>query len=183
MSKIFRKKVNTDFSGNILSASMEQLTDNENGTIEEAYLTAVSRCEACGRPLEKMNEIRGRCIICGRFCCSLCVGFCSICNRGPICGSCRKGFAEKGLSVCSNCLPALKERLAHQDRLLQEKTTFEQVIAVCNAQLKLIQLLQHNKGKISKTLTRIAQLRVARKIARLEQQLKRENGHGRKLLP
>ena len=183
MSKIFRRKINADFFGNIFFASMEQLKDNENGTIEETYLTAISRCEACNRPLEKTSEIRGRCIICGRFCCSLCVGFCSICNRGPICGSCRKGFAEKGLSVCSSCLPALKERLAHQDRLLEEKANFERTLAVYNAQIKLAQVLQQNKGKISNTLARIAQLRVARKIARLEQQLQGENGRGRKLLP
>ncbi len=183
MSKISRRKINTDFFGNIFSASIEQLTDNENGTIEETYLTAVNRCDACGRPLEKMNEIRGQCIICERFCCSWCVGFCSICNRGPICGSCRKGLAEKGLSVCTNCLPTLKERLAYHDRLLEEKANFERTLAVYNAQIRLAQVLQQNKGEISNTLARIAQLRVARKIARLEKQLKGKNSRGRKLLP
>ena len=142
MAIIIRTTINADFDGNILSANQEQLKDDEAGTIEETYLTALSRCQACGKPLEKVNEIRGRCINCGRFCCYICVGFCSICNRGPICGSCRDGFPEKGLSVCSNCLPALKKRLVHQDQLLEKKAAFERTIAVYNAQIKLVQLFQ-----------------------------------------
>lgn len=181
MSKIFRRKINADSFGNIFSASMEQLTDDENGTIEETYLTAVSRCEACGRPIEKTSEIRV-CISCGASCCT-CGEFCTICGRGPFCGHCKTGFPEKGLRVCPNCLPSLQERLAHQDQLLEEKANFERTLAVYHAQIKLAQVLQQNKGKISNTLARIAQLRVARKIARLEQQVERENNRGRKLLP
>ncbi len=178
MSKISRRKINTDFFGNIFSVNLEQLKDNEDGTVEETHVSAIGRCHACGRPLEKTSEIRGRCIVCRQFCCSLCVGECSICKRGPICGSCREGFAERGLSVCSNCLPVLKERLAHQDRLLEGKANFERTLAGYNAQIKLAQLLQQNKGKISNTLARIAQYRVARKIARLERQFEKENNRG-----
>jgi len=76
--KILRRIFNTDFNGNVISSKLEELNDNENGDVEELHLTSVSRCEACGRPLEKMNEIRGSCIICGRSCCSICEGFCSV---------------------------------------------------------------------------------------------------------
>lgn len=183
MRKIVRKILNTDFSGNVLSARAEQLTDDEAGTIEETCVTAVSRCEACGRPLEKTNEIRGVCISCGASCCSGCEGFCAICGRGPFCGHCKTGFAAKGLSVCLNCLPALRERLAHQDQFFEEKAAFERTIALCTAQLRLIHLLQYNRGRVSRTLVRVAQLRIARKLARLERQLKQENNHGKRFLP
>lgn len=181
--KIFKRIFNTDFNGNIISSRLEELNDHENGEVEELHLTEVSRCQACGRPLEKMNEVRGTCIICGSSCCSVCEGFCSVCRCGPICGSCRIGFPEKGLSVCSSCLPALQRRLEYQDRLLEQKADFEQKIAVCNAYIKLTQFLQHNRGKVSRVVTRLAQIRVARKIARLERQLKQENNRGRQLLP
>jgi hypothetical protein len=179
--KILKRIFNTDFNGNVISSRLEELNDNENGDVEELHLTSVSRCEACGRPLEKMNEIRGSCIICGRSCCSICEGFCAVCRRGPICGHCRTGFPEKGLSVCSNCLPTLQRRQAYQDRLLEEKVGFEQRIALCNAKLKFIQLLQHNKGRVSRALTRVAQIHIARKIARLERQLRQEDNRGRRL--
>jgi len=78
MRKIHRRMFNTDLNGNVISAKAEQLTDDEAGTIEELHIAAASRCEACGRPLEKMNEIRGSCIICGRSCCSICEGFCAV---------------------------------------------------------------------------------------------------------
>ena len=183
MKKILRKILNTDLTGNILSARAEQLIDDETGTIEETHVLAVSRCEGCGRPLEKMNEIRGVCIRCGVSCCSICEGFCAICGRGPFCGRCKTGFAAKGISVCPNCLPALRERLAQQDQFLEEKAAFERTIALCTTQLRLIHLLQYNRGRVSKTLVRIAQLRIARKLARLERQLKQENNDGKRFLP
>jgi len=44
---------------------------------------------------------------------------------------------------------ALTERLAHQDRLLEEKAAFEWTIALCTAQRRLTNLLQYNTGGIS----------------------------------
>ena len=128
MRRIRRKTLVTDFLGNVISARATEIEDHEDGTIDETCLTAHSRCHACGRPLEKMGEIRGACISCGRSCCSLCVGSCAVCGSGPICGHCRTGFPERGLSVCWNCLPALKQRLVYQDQLAQNKMAFEKDI-------------------------------------------------------
>jgi len=183
MQKILRKIVDSDFAGNVLTAKTEVLTDNEAGTVEESSVTALSRCQACDRPVEKIEQMRGTCIRCGLSCCSICGGFCAVCGAGPFCGRCKTGWAGTGLSVCSDCQSALNERQAHQDKLIERKMAFEQMVAICNAQLKLIQLVQQNRGAVSKTLGRIGQLRVARKIAHLERQLKKENGHGRRLLP
>lgn len=183
MQKILRKTLDVDFAGNILSAKTEELTDNEVGAVEETCVTAINRCQACNRPVEKIEQMRGTCIICGLSCCSICGGYCAVCHAGPFCGRCKTGWAGTGLSVCSDCQSALEERQAHQDELVQRKMAFEQMVAVCNAQLKLIQLVQQNRGDVSRTLGRIGQLRVARKIARLERQLKQENGYGKRLLP
>jgi len=183
MQKIRRKMLDVDFAGNILSAKAEELTDDEAGTIEETTVTARRRCQACHRPIEKIEQMRGTCITCGLACCSLCSGYCAVCGAGPFCGRCKKGWAGTGLSVCSDCQSALKERQAQQDALVQRKVAFEQMVAVCNAQLRLLQLIHQNKGDVSRTLGRIGQLRVARKIARLERQLKQENGHDKHVLP
>ncbi len=182
MSKIIRRILSKDFDGNIFSSRIERLVDDGAGTIEENYETSVTRCEACGRPVEKADEIRGHCILCGKSSCSLCAGTCSICGRGPFCGRCRTGFPEKNQSVCANCLLVLRERLAYQDALLERKATFERTLAVYEAQMKLVQLLQHNKGGISQAVVRLAQMRVTRRIVRLEKELQRENDRGRPLL-
>lgn len=183
MRRIRRKTLMADFFGNVISAKAEELVDHEDGTIEETSLTTHSRCEACGRPLEKMSETRGSCILCGRACCALCAGSCAVCGSGPFCGRCRTGFAERGLSVCSYCLPALKQRLAYQDQLIEEKIAFEKNIALCTAQLRFAQILQHHKGRFMRTLARFAEFKVSRKIASLERELNKENGHGRLRLP
>ena len=187
MKRINRKKIYTDFSGNPLYASEEVLKDHETGFIEETYHTAIGRCEACDRPVEKINDICGRCIQCKMLTCSFCAGtdsgFCSICKKGPICASCRQGFPAKGLHVCDDCMPVLQERLDLQDQLLIEKIAFERAATLCNLKIKLTQLLQQSQGNKSSVLAKIAQLSTAKKIARLERQMKRRDKHGQKLLP
>jgi hypothetical protein len=67
--------------------------------------------------------------------------------------------------------------------MLEKKATFERTLALYQSQLRLVQLLQQNKGRVSDTMVRLAQLRVARKIARLEKKLKRDSEGGKQLLP
>jgi hypothetical protein len=183
MSKIFRRILNKDSDGDTLSRRTEKLIDDGAGTIKETYETSVTRCPACRRPLEKVSEMRGRCVVCSRYCCSLCAGSCSACGRGPLCGRCRTGFPEKNLSVCADCLHVLRRRLEHQDRLLTKKVAFEQTLALYQTQLRFLQLLQQDKGRISETIAGLARLRVARKIARLEKKLQQEHDDGKPLLP
>ena len=178
MRKIIRKILHTDLLGEVLSSRTEQLTDDEAGTIEESHVTAVSRCEACRRPLEKIGDSRGACVLCGRTGCSTCLGRCAVCQR-LICGQCGTGFAEKNLSVCPDCLPLLRNRQAYQDRLQEDKIAFERQMALLNTKLKLIQLWQQEGGSITELVSRIAEIRVTRKIARLEQQVKGRKNHGR----
>jgi len=183
MSKIIRRIISRDFQGKVFSSRTEQLIDNHEGTIEERYETSISRCQACGRLIEKAADSRGHCIRCGLTSCTVCSGFCSICGRGPLCGRCRTGFPEKSLSVCSECLIVLRQRLDHQDRLLQKKVAFEQTLALYQAQLRFLQLLQQDKGGVAETIAGLARMRIARKIARLEKKLQQEQDHGRPLLP
>jgi hypothetical protein len=48
------------------------------------------------------------------------------------------GFAEKGLSVCDVCLRLLDERLAHQDRLVEDKVAFGRLMTVYGALVKVL---------------------------------------------
>ena len=87
------------------------------------------------------------------------------------------------MNACKNCLPALQQRLLYQDRLIEQKMAIEHDLAVCNARLKLAQILQQNKGKVSTVISKLAQISAARRIAHLERQLKQGNNDGQRLLP
>jgi hypothetical protein len=182
MKKILRKILNIDLSGELLSARIENLQDNEDGTIEETNVAAIGRCQACDRPIENINDIRGTCFYCGRSCCATCHGSCAICGR-TICQSCRSGFSEKNLSVCLDCGDSLEKRLAYQDKLQQEKNDFERTLQICNTQMKFIELLRQNAGKTPTLLARIAEIQIAHKLTKLERKTEEEKNNGRRLLP
>lgn len=183
--KIRRTTIQYDALGRILSEHVEQLTEDENQNVEETHATSVLTCEACGRPVEKFQDIRGRCVECGRQCCITCEGAgCAICSR-PLCGNdnCRRGFAEKGLSVCRNCLPELEVRLARQDHMIDEKVKFERLMSVYGALMKLTQQGSHSSESLSDVLAHIAQIRLSRKLSQLAQEITRDQDHDRRLLP
>lgn len=182
MKRILRRIVNLDLLGRLLSETVEQVTDDEEGTIEELHAAAYCTCQACGRPLEKIEDMRGTCVECGQACCSQCVGHCAIC-RSPLCSHCREGFPERGLSVCGHCREGLEKRLARQDRFQEDEIAFKRQMEVYNAQMKLIQLGLHDKGSLSELIARVAQFRLTRKLHRIEKQLSEGKNHGHKLLP
>jgi hypothetical protein len=182
VKKILRKILNLDLSGDLLSARLEHLQDNEDGTVEETNVTAIGRCQVCNRPIENISDIRGICFYCGRSCCVTCYGACAICKR-TICENCRVGFFQSNLSVCLDCRDSLKRRLAYQDKLLQEKTDFERTLQTCNIQIKFIELLQQNTGNTSTFLAQLAEIHVAHKLAKLERRIKEEKNNGKRLLP
>jgi hypothetical protein len=172
MSKIRRRYVNTDLLGRILSMRQEDLTDNGEG-IEETYVTAVGRCEACDRPLKDADEIRSRCVHCGLATCSRCEGRCAVCQT-PCCGHCRAGFAEKPLSVCIRCLGQLESRLKRQDSLVgdkleseREKVEFDRAMAVIGLRLKLLDMLQHGSAAPS-WMVHLGQMLLVQKVKQLE---------------
>jgi len=180
--RIRRRKYSVDFLGRVLSEHVEELTEDRLGNIEEVHAAAVYPCEACGRPVEKVVDVRGRCVECGRLCCVTCAGACSVCHR-PLCGDCRFGFAEKGVSVCAECLVRLERRLARQDRLLKEKVAFDRAMAAYGQLMRLLPPGAVERGSISEVLAHIAQARLARRLSRTAGRIEKEEDDGCRLLP
>lgn len=182
MKRVLRRILKIGFGGRVHSAHVEQLIDREDGTIEELHASSVVECQACSRPLEKLGDIRSVCVACGRPTCLTCESFCAVCHRS-LCGNCRIGFPEKALSVCDECLEGVENRLAQQDKLLQDKLTFERLMALGAAEMKLIQLCMYDRGSISELIAAFSELRLARKLARLERKLTEELDNDHRRLP
>jgi len=180
--RIRRRIVNADLEGRVLSERVEEVADDGQGNVEESQATAFHNCPACSRPVEKVQDVRGRCVRCGQQTCATCEGFCAICHR-PLCRNCRLGFAEKGLSVCDVCLRLLSERLAQQDRLVEEKTAFERLMVVSGAMLKVLPPPPYENGSIMGVVAQIVQLRLAGKLSRVAKQLTEGPDRGPRLLP
>jgi hypothetical protein len=182
MRRILRRILNVDHLGRLLSSRTEEVTDDEQGTIQEVSTNDLYVCQACRRPLEKLEEIRGVCVVCRRQCCVTCAGACGVCGK-TMCSDCMGGFAEKPMSVCDDCLAALEQRLAHHDRTQEEKAAFERLMAVYGAEMKLVEQLTRDKGSILEFIGQIAQLRLARKLSHLERRIAQGDRHGHRLLP
>jgi len=180
--RIRRRIINTDLEGRVLSERTEEVADDGRGNVEESQATAFHNCPACSRPIEKVQDVRGRCVQCGQQCCATCEGFCAICHR-PLCRNCRLGFAEKGLSVCDACLRLLDERLAHQDRLVEDKVAFERLMTTYGALVKVLPPPPCENGSIIGVVAQIVQWRVAGKLSRMAKQLTEGSDRGRRLLP
>ena len=180
--KILRKLISTDLQGRVLSEHTEQLQEDADGNVMEIQSTAAQACPACGRIIAKGQDLR-RCIECARDCCEVCATVCSSCKRGPICGNCSLGFAEKQIPLCHRCLAQLQMRLERQDRLVDEKIEFERLMNVYGAIGRLIQSVAHERGSISEAMLDLASLRLARKLSSLAERIPKEQNDGKKYLP
>ena len=176
MRNIFRRKMNVDLQGRLWAETQQRLSDDENGAIEELEVEAVHSCEACGRPIPRIEDIRGVCVSCGRACCSTCESRCEVC-RATLCPHCRAGFPGKAASVCATCRGGLEARQAREDWLLEDKLAFERLMAVYGAQMRLIQLGMHDQDSMAGAIARIFQMRLSRKLSQIEQQLSGEHHH------
>jgi hypothetical protein len=177
--RIRRRIFNYDLGGRVLSERVEELRDDGQGNVEELHATAVCICTACGRPVEKVQDLRGRCVQCNIECCSVCLGQCAVCQR-PLCGRCRLGFsAEENLCVCDRCLRALEQRLAQQD----QKVTFERQMVLYEALARLFPPGAQEKGSVMHLASEIVQLGLARRFSRMAKQLTEGPDRDRRLLP
>jgi len=180
--KIHRRILNVDALGRILAERVEDLADDGQGNVAEEQSTTFYVCEACNRPVDKVQDLRSRCVRCGRQCCATCESSCVICRR-PYCGACRTGFAKGGLSVCEACLADLQQRLEHEDQLAEEKAAFERKMAIYGALLKVFPPGTSSSGPLSDLAGQVMQIIVARKLSSLERRLTERNDRGRRLLP
>jgi len=176
MRTIFRRKINIDLQGRPLGGSEERLSDDENGAIEQLEMEAVYPCEACGRPIPKIEDIRGVCVSCGRATCSTCEDRCDVC-RATLCPHCREGFPGRAASTCPTCRQGLEACQAREDQLLEDKLAFERLMAVYGAQMRLIQVGMHDQDSMGGAIARLLQMRISRKLSQIEQQLSGEHRH------
>jgi len=166
MRRIIKRLLKQDARGNTYVENVQELIDDEHGTISETDVSTYGVCEACSRPVENHNDVRA-CDRCGRICCDRCAVPCAVCARG-LCARCRRGFGEKQLTVCPECLTVLNERLEYQDQLLREKAAFERRIAVQREILRLLQCGMFHAYQPPGLLQDLAELVMIRKLKRLE---------------
>jgi hypothetical protein len=166
MRRIVKRLFKRDTTGKVHVESIQELVDNEHGTISETTLTTLTTCATCSRPVEKLTEIRG-CDRCGASCCDRCAIPCAVCSR-HLCPQCRRGFGEKQLAACPECLSVLNERLERYDRLLEEKAAFERLLAVYREQVRIVQHGMFHNYPCGDLLEQLAELHLMKKLKSLE---------------
>jgi len=175
MRRIVKRLFKQDNTGKVHMESVQELVDDERGTVSEMTATTFAVCQTCSRPVEKLGELRG-CDRCGASCCDRCATACAICSR-HLCPQCRRGFGEKQLTACPECLSILNERLELQDRLLQEKTAFERLVAVYREQVRIVQSGMFHNYPCGDLLEHLAELRLMQKLSKLERAI---TDHGKR---
>lgn len=166
MRRIAKRIFKRDSLGNIHLESRQELLDDEQGTITETTSTTFTVCPTCSRPVEQLGELTG-CDRCGTHCCDRCTTSCAVCCC-HLCPQCRRGFGEKHLAVCPECLSALNERLERHDRLLQEKVAFERLLAVYREQIRIVQHGMFHAYPCGQLLEQLAESWLMRRLNRLE---------------
>lgn len=145
MRRIFRRDVTANANGQPLISRSERLTDDGRGQTHVVRQRQAIRCSGCGRLVEELSELRGRCQHCGRYgTCSHCAAACQVCGR-LLCGHCRRGFAGSGirLTVCPTCQLRLWQRQRFEDRVRLSELAFRRQVAHENQWARLQALRLH----------------------------------------
>ena len=169
MRRIIKRLLKRDSQGNLHLHSVQELIDDEAGTIAETTATTFKTCGSCARPVENLAELRG-CDRCGALCCDRCAVACAVCSR-HLCPACRRGFAEKHLTVCAECLSLLNERQERQDRLLEEKAAFERLLTVYQEQARIMQYGMFHTYPSGDLLVQLAEVGLVTRLKRLERMI------------
>lgn len=169
MRTISKRKINVDLQGRLWSDTQQRLSDDENGNVEELEMQAVAFCQACERPIARVEDIRGVCVSCGRTTCSTCEDRCDVC-RAALCPHCRQGFPGGG-SVCDSCRRTSEARQVRKDQLLEDQLAFDRLMAVYGAQARLIHAGMHDQDSMTGSIARLLQMRISRKLSQIEQKI------------
>lgn len=158
MRRIFRRHVTRDNGGRPLASRSERLHDDGNGRTHVLHQRQAIHCSGCSRPLEDLNELRGRCQHCSRRgACSHCGTQCQVCAR-LLCGRCRRGFTgDRPLTVCPTCQANLWQRQRFEDRVRLSEQAFRRQVAA-HSQWAHLQSLKLNAAKLAMS-TQMAALR------------------------
>ena len=118
MRHIHRRTLTRDRHGRTLDTSVERLSDDGRGRLNLSVQRTAIWCTGCHRPVQDLNELRGRCDSCrARGICARCESRCQACARN-LCGRCRRGFAgHSTMTVCPICLVRLQRRQLYIDQL------------------------------------------------------------------
>lgn len=71
MKKILKTFLKINDTGSKLYEGVEELIDDENGTITNAKTETLATCRSCGRTIEQ-NQARSNCPVCKGRCCDFC---------------------------------------------------------------------------------------------------------------
>ena len=73
MKRILKAFLKVKSTGERLHEGLEELVDDESGTITYLKKETLPTCESCGQPVEQ-SRIRTNCPVCGGRCCDFCHG-------------------------------------------------------------------------------------------------------------
>jgi len=170
MNRILKRLFVTDSLGKVHHQSIEELADDQDGTITETTAEIHTACETCSHPVEKTEHLTV-CQVWGRRCCHRCLdaarSFCAVCGK-TLCPACRRGFAPLKAICCTECLPALAERQDYEDRLVEDKIIFERRLAACREQVRLAEYGFFHVNPGGGLLEDLGEILLNRKLKRIE---------------
>ena len=142
MARIIKRYLKRDATGRVLENNTERLTDSGAGGLNLTTHTTMHRCRGCGKHLDDIRELNGRCDYCGTHLCSHCEVRCEVCSR-HLCTRHARGFVGEGyLAVCPVCLQKLNQRQAYHDRLLAQRLAYDQSMHRHRERVRLYALRQ-----------------------------------------
>ncbi|MBM4032141.1 MAG: hypothetical protein FJ291_10190 [Planctomycetes bacterium] len=175
MRRIIKRVLRRDSHGVVHFLSLQELRDDEQGTIDELVEETLSRCQSCAHPLERLADVRA-CDRCRVPCCDLCSTPCAACSR-RLCAECRRGSTDPRLTLCPECLADLAERLEQQREDARQTAEFDRLLTVYREQARLIGSGLFSNYPLGGLIEQIAGLSLARKLGALE---RRTRDHDRR---
>ena len=170
MRRIIKRLSKRDDRGRLHQESTQELLDDEAGTITDSTTHLHHACETCARPIEQPNQA----VVCDRCqqpCCDRCVAPCAVCAR-RICPECRRGFPDRPIAVCPECLAALTERTERLERADRRKAAIEQLLALQREQIRVIEDGALRNAPLANIVGMIAEVRFLRNLRNLERGLR-----------
>lgn len=169
MRRIIKRLFKRDSLGNVHLENVQELVDDEQGTISETTATTFAVCDTCSRPVENIGELRS-CDRCGTSGCDRCAMPCAVCAR-HLCSQCRRGFPEQQLTVCPECQSVLNDRLEQHDSLVRQKADFERLLAVYREQVRIVQHGMFHAYPHGDLLEQLVELGLMKKLIKLERMI------------
>ena len=93
-----------------------------------------------------------------------------MCGR-RICPACKRGFPDKPLAVCAECLAVLTERVEQQERAARRKAAIEQLLGVQREEIRVIEEGFLRDAPLARLFAQIAEARLVTRLRAIERGL------------